>query len=364
MPQKNKQKSETRPAKAAKPNTPPHHRAENAKKINLALQGGGAQGAFTWGVLHQMMVSERIDVEAITCTSAGAMNGVVFAYGLISNGRQGACDLLKTFWHRVSLAASMMPIQPTIVDKMMGGMNLDYSPAFMAMDYMTRMFSPYQFNYFDINPLRSILEEMIDFEVIRKNKQIRLFINATNARTGKIRVFNTHEITLDVVMASACLPFIYRTVYVDNEPYWDGGYSGNPAIYPLIYKSSCQDVLIVQINPLVVEEVPTNASDIMDRINEISFNSTLMREMRAIAFVQKLISDGKVTESEYKDMRIHMIESQDLLNGSGRASKLNADWDYLTHLHNVGAQATNDWMGEHFDKLGKESSIDIRKVFL
>lgn len=341
----------------------PPERAD-ARRINLALQGGGAHGAFTWGVLDRLLEVDGLFIEGISSTSAGAVNGAMMTYGLITGGREEARRLLNDLWHRISLAAFMLPLKPTFVDRMMGMMNLDYSPGFMTMDYLTRLFSPYQLNILDINPLRSILEEMIDFEVIRTNNRIKLFVNATNVRTGKIKVFDTPAITLDSVMASACLPFVFKTVEIDGEAYWDGGYSGNPAIFPLIYNTSTEDVVIVQINPLSVEEVPTRAASIIDRINEISFNATLMREMRAIAFVSKLLGAGRLSDETHKNMRIHMIEAQDIMTGLGQASKLNADWGFLTHLRDVGRQAADEWLGRNFEKIGKESSIDIEEVFL
>ena len=337
---------------------------KDQKKIQLALQGGGAQGAFTWGVLDQILLDERVKIEAISGTSAGAMNAVVMAYGLTVGGRDEARRLLRAFWRKVSVAASLLPFHPSVFDRMTSGYDIRHSPSFMMMDTMTRIFSPYQFNMLDFNPLREILEELVDFEVLRKNcTKIKLFINATHVRTGKIKVWETEELTIEKVMASACLPHIFKTVWVDGEPYWDGGYSGNPAIFPLIYGAESQDVVIVQINPLNLEEVPTTPNDILDRVNEISFNSALMREMRAIAFVSKLKETGKLN-SNYKNMRIHIIDAEEILSGLGRMSKLNADWDFFNYLFDTGIQATQDWLEENYDKIGEESSINIKEVYL
>lgn len=333
------------------------------KEIHLALQGGGALGAFTWGVLDEILQDERVHIEAISGTSAGAMNAVVMAYGLHQDGREGARKLLRNFWRKVSVASSLMPFHANPLEALMGGFNAAHSLPFLAIDAMTRVFSPYQFNVLDYNPLRDILDELVDFDELRKCKKLKLHINATNVRTGKIRVFDLKEITLDAVMASACLPFLFKTVWIDGEPYWDGGYSGNPAIYPLIYNDNSCDVVIVQINPLYVEDVPTGAPEILDRINEISFNSTLMREMRAIAFVSKLKRQGKL-ENEYKDMHIHMIEADEILGNLGRMSKMNADWDFMNYLHDAGIQASKDWLDKNYDSIGKRSSIDLRKVFM
>ena len=337
------------------------------KKINLALQGGGAQGAFTWGVLDRLLAEPGIEIDAMTGTSAGAVNGVVMAYGMLRGGREDARQLLHDLWRKVSRSTAnpLLPSGTTsFFDKMFSSAGFGSSPSSVALDYMTRILSPYQFNLFDINPLRDIIDELVDFEAIRKSSKIRLFVNATNVRTGKIKVFDTKEMTLDMVLASACLPFIFKTVEIDGEPYWDGGYSGNPAIYPLIYKAGCLDVVIVQINPLYVEDVPRSAAGILDRVNEISFNSNLMREMRAIAFVTKLIDDGHLTNDEYKKMHVHMIEAQEITTGLGYASKMNTDWDFLTHLRDIGIQAASDWLKTNYDKIGVDSSIDIRKMFL
>lgn len=337
---------------------------EPKKQINLALQGGGAHGAFTWGVLDALLERDVFDIEAVTGTSAGAVNAAVLAYGLTIGGVEKARQLLREFWYRVSIAASMSPMQMTWWDKLMGGKKMDFSPSFMAMEMMTRMFSPYQFNLMDYNPLRDILNELVDFKVLREQKDIKVFITATHVRTGKPRIFTTEEMTLDMVMASTCLPFLYKTVEVNGEPYWDGGYSGNPALFPLFYKASCRDILLVQINPMYVEDVPTGATQILDRVNEISFNASLLREMRAVEFVGRLVSEGTLKEGNYKKMHIHMIEAQDVMASMDYSSKLNADWDFLQHLQEIGRQSSADWLKSHLHCVGERSSIDLREMFL
>jgi len=337
---------------------------QKSKPICLALQGGGAHGAFTWGVLDRLLEDERVYVEAITGTSAGAINASVLAYGLILGGRDKARELLGEFWRKVSLSAALSPLQPTIMDKMLGNVRLDFSPSFLALDFITRMFSPYQFNLFDLNPLRDILADTVDFEVIRKSKDIKIFVNATAVRTGKVRIFKTHEMSLEAVTASACLPFLFKTVEVEGEPYWDGGYTGNPSLFPLFYHCDGEDIVLVQINPLFVEEVPTQAADILDRVNEISFNAGLMGEMRAIAFVQKLLAQNRLPESRYKNAKIHLIEAQELMGALGASSKLNADWDFLQHLRDIGRQSASDWLDQHYDDLGVRTSIDMKSLFL
>ncbi len=338
--------------------------AIRGKTINLALQGGGAHGAFTWGVLDRLLQEDRITIEAITGTSAGAMNASVMVYGLIKGGHEKARELLSEFWRKVSISAAMSPLQPTIMDKLLGNVRLDFSPSFVALDFITRMFSPYQFNLFDLNPLRDILNETVDFEVIRKNKHIKLFVNATHVKSGKVRIFTTPELSLEAVMASACLPFLFKTVEIDGEPYWDGGYTGNPSIFPLFYHCVCADVVLVQINPLFVDEVPTKAADILDRVNEISFNAGLMGEMRVIDFVHKLLARHHVSENEYKNMHVHLIEAQELMGTLGSSSKLNADWNFLKHLHDIGRQAADDWLNKNYDMLGVASSVNLQEMFL
>ena len=254
------------------------------KRINLALQGGGAHGAYTWGVLDRLLEEDRLEVEAISGTSAGAMNAAVFADGMGRGGRPEARRALEAFWRNISQAAQYGPLQPTPFDRYANGWNLDHSAAFVAFDLLTRMLSPYQLNPTNYNPLRNVLEKSVDFKRLEGCRAVKLFISASNVKTGKVRVFKSGEITPDVLLASACLPFLFQAVTIDGDPYWDGGYMGNPAIFPLIYGAEAADVLIVQVNPLGSDRVPTTAPEIMNRLNEISFNSSLMREMRAIAF--------------------------------------------------------------------------------
>ncbi len=341
----------------------------HVKPLNLALQGGGSHGAFTWGVLDRLLEDERLQIEAVTATSAGAVNGAVLisAYaqgGGGANGRALAREKLHQLWYKVSKAASLLQVKPSMVEKIFTPKNLDYSPSFVAADFLMRVFSPYQFNMFDINPLRGIVEELVDFHKLREQKAIKFFVNATHVRTGKSKVFNGAEMNLDMIMASACLPFLFKTVEVHGEPYWDGGYSGNPALFPLFYHSRSQDIVLVQINPLEVEAVPTSAPEILDRVNEISFNAGLMSEVRAIMFVKKLLEEGDVSSQNYKNIHLHLVEAQELLSPLGRSSKFNADWNFFQHLRDVGRQSAADWLDAHYDNIGKHSSVNIQGVFL
>ena len=334
------------------------------KRINLALQGGGAHGAYTWGVLDRLLDEDRLEVEAISGTSAGAMNAAVFADGMGRGGREEARRALDNFWSNISQATQTGPLQPTSFDRYANGWNLDHSVAFVAFDMLTRMLSPYQLNPMNLNPLRGVLERSVDFRRLEGCRAVKLFISATNVKTGKVRVFQSGEITADVLLASACLPFLFQAVTVDGDPYWDGGYMGNPAIFPLIYGTQCQDVVIVQINPLGCDRVPTTAAEIMNRINEISFNSSLMREMRAISFVTDLIDEQKLDSNSYKRINVHWIEAEKQMRGLGVSSKLNARMDFLLHLKAIGRRAADDWLGMHIDNIGQRSTIDIKEKFL
>jgi NTE family protein len=335
------------------------------KTLNLALQGGGAHGAFTWGVLDRLLEETRLDFEGVVATSAGAMNAAIMTYGLVEGGREGAQRALANFWRRVSHAAAFSPIQPTVFDRLTGNSSLENSPPFVLFDLVTRLMSPYQFNPLDINPLRLVLQQSMDFEAIRSAKcRLKLNICATNVRTGKVKVFSNDEISCDAVMASACLPFLFRAVEIGEEAYWDGGYMGNPAIFPIIYGCDAPDVLIVHINPILRPELPHTASEIMNRINEISFNSSLMREMRAIDFVTRLIDSGLADGLNLKRMLVHAISADDIMLKLGVASKLNGDWDFLTSLRDAGRMRAEAWLAGNYDRIGKESTVDIHNSYL
>ncbi len=335
-----------------------------AKRLNLALQGGGSHGAFTWGVLERLLEEDYLEFEGITGTSAGAMNGVILAQGMMEGGRVRARELLGEFWYRVSRSAAFNPLQPDMMDKWLASWGIPYAPGALTIDMINRMFSPSQLNMFDVNPLRDIVEELVNFEALREQSVLKLFVNATNVLNGKIKVFRTSELTLDMIMASACLPFVFKTVEVDGVPYWDGGYSGNPAIYPLFYDCSASDVAIIQINPVHIDDAPQTAPEILDRVNEISFNNTLMREMRAIAFVKKLLAKHEISDAQYKDMHVHLIEAEELMNDFSHTTKNNVDWEFLRHLHNIGYQAADEWLAQHYEDIGKRSSIDIDDIYL
>ena len=359
-------KSADRKSDRAVPGHDPGSRAASGvKAINLALQGGGAHGAFTWGVLDRLLEDGRIVIEGISATSAGAMNATVTAFGIAEGGRAGARQALVNFWRRVSHAADFSPLQPTWADRMLGNKSLDNSPAFLMVDMLTRLLSPYQFNPTNYNPLREVLSQVVDFEALRVGScPVKLYLSATNVRTGKVKVFGNDEINVDAVMASGCLPFLFQAVEIDGEAYWDGGYMGNPAIYPLIYHCLSRDVVIVHINPMERKELPRSASEILNRINEISFNSSLMREMRAINFVTDLIEGDMVKTDALKKMHIHSVSAEDAMSKLSVASKLNADWGFLCELRDTGRATAEAWLARNFDRLGNESTIDIHATYL
>lgn len=334
------------------------------KHINLALQGGGAHGAYSWGVLDRLLEDPRIAIEAVSGTSAGAMNAAVLVAGLAAGGPSVAREVLDEFWHQVSLMDRFSPIRRTFWEKFSGGYTLDGSPGLAFMETLSRTFSPYQVNPMNLNPLRGILEKLIDFETLQHADSTKLFISATNVSTGRARIFENHEMTPDVLLASACLPQMFQAVEIDGEHFWDGGYMGNPAIYPLIYGAECRDVVLVQINPLERVGVPKSAREIQNRINEISFNASLIHEMRAIHFVTRLIDDGELDSKNYKRMLMHMIEAEDALETFGASSKLNADWDFLSKLKGIGCEAAENWLDKNFEMLGEDSTIDLQEHFL
>ena len=349
------------PARGGSPKSP-------RKAVNLALQGGGAHGAFAWGVLDKILEDGRIDISAISATSAGAMNAVVLAYGVSLGGRDGAREKLTEFWTAISRAGEIYsPVRSQPWEKWLQayGFQTEFSPAYMVFQAMTHLFSPYQLNPFDINPLKDVLLDVVDFEKLSKcNRATRLFLSATNVRSGKIKVFSNPDVSVDAVLASACLPYIFKAVEIDGEAYWDGGFMGNPAIFPLIYNDGPKDVIIIHINPIERKKLPRTAPEIFDRINEISFNSSLMREMRTIEFVTRLIDEGALDSKIYNRMRIHSIRDDAEMTQLGVATKLNPDWNFLCRLRDVGRTRAEEWLAANLDKVGQQSSVDLANVFL
>lgn len=331
--------------------------------VNLALQGGGSHGAYTWGVLDALLEDGRIAFDGISGTSAGAMNAVVLADGFVRDGRDGARQSLEKFWRSVSRAAHSSPIRRSPMSMFFGDWNLDTSPAFVAFDLMSRLVSPYEFNPMNVNPLRDLLDENVDFDRVRHASDISLFVSATNVHTGKVKVFRGGDVTVDSVMASACLPHLFQAVVIDDVPYWDGGYAGNPVLFPFHDSCSTSDLLLVQTSPIARNSTPSSAREILDRMNEISFNSALLQELRAIEFVDRLIDKGALDEEEYRRVRLHRIDGGEALEPLRASSKMNAEWTFFVHLKNLGREAAAEWLDRHIDKVGRESSLPIGSVF-
>jgi NTE family protein len=328
--------------------------------VDLALQGGGAHGAFTWGVLDRLLEESWLRLDGISGTSAGAMNAAVLADGHAAGGANGARAALEAFWRNVSRAAELSPLRRTPLDVLLGRWTLDYSPAFIAMDLASRLFSPYDLNPGGSNPLRDILAESIDFERLA-GAPIKVFVTATDVRTGRGRVFPNGEITPDVMLASACLPTLFQAVEIDGAAYWDGGYSGNPTITPLVRECGAKDIILVQINPVERAGTPRTAREILNRLNEVSFNSVLLKELRMIALLRQVANPGQCEGALWAGMRIHRIASTAMID-LGYSSKLNAEWDFLCMLREEGRRTAEAFLATHGDDLGQSSSLDLDRL--
>ena len=325
--------------------------------IDLALQGGGAHGAFTWGVLDRLLEEPWLTVEGISGTSAGAMNAAAMAAGHAQGGPVGARASLDRFWRSVSDAARLSPFQRSPLDRLQGRWTLDQSPMFIAMDLASRLFSPYDLNPGGLNPLRDVLAECIDFAALAA-APIKLFITATNVRTGRGRVFRNAELTPEVLLASACLPTLFQAVEIDGEPYWDGGYSGNPTLTPLVKKCEAGDTLVVPITPVERPAPPRPAREILNRLNEVSFNSATLKELRMIALLRRVADPGAGEGAAWASMRIHLIRNEGMVE-LGYSSKLNAEWEFLTMLRDRGRAAAAAFLTEHGADLGRRSTLDL-----
>lgn len=335
------------------------------KKINLALQGGGAHGAYSWGVLDRILEDPRLEIDGVSGTSAGAMNAVVLASGFAKGGSEGARNALAKFWEEVSEVSSLSnPIRQIPFESYLSSWNLDWTLSYNWFDWLTRSFSPYQLNPMNINPLRGVLERTLDIDAIHACKQIQTFITATHVESGQPHVFQGKEVTIDAVLASACIPFMFQAVEIDGEPYWDGGYMGNPALWPLIYHTTTEDILLVQVNPLNRPGVPKQPFEIINRLNEITFNSSLISEMRAIHFVKKLIKQHKLDRDRYKNIHMHVVAEQQLAESLDASSKMNTHWDFFVFLKGKGYEAADAWLKQHRKDIGERSTIDIEAKFL
>jgi len=343
--------------------------------LNLALQGGGTHGAFTWGVLDALLEDGRIGIEGISGTSAGAMNAVALAHGYAqaiarphSDRRDSARAALASFWEGVIQMGSVAEAQRAVFDIVFNSSGLLASPAASWMNTLasewSHTLSPYEINPLDINPLRDFLERQVDFDLLHHTKGLKVFVVATRITTGQAEVFTGKRLSAKAVMASACLPTAFQAVEIDGEHYWDGGYSGNPAIHPLIYQCTAPDVLLIQINPMKCATLPTSSAQIMDRMNEITFNAGLIAEMRAIDFVNRLLVDGKLDRSQYKDLLLHRIDGGEALKSYSGTSKISTSGVLIRELRDLGIAAAKTWLTHKFHALGVQSSINIKHDYL
>lgn len=329
------------------------------KVINLALQGGGSHGAFTWGVLDRILEDDRLSIEAVTGASAGAINAVIMAHGIATGGHEGAREALSQFWTRIGVIGNGSLFQRSFLDRLRGSWSIDNSPAFTAFDIMTRLVSPYDLNPLNLNPLRKLIDDIVDFGAIHCCSRLKLFISATNVRTGRVKVFSQSRLTVDKVIASTCLPLVFQAVEIEGEHYWDGGYMGNPPLWPMFYSSRSRDLVIVEINPIEREEIPRTAHDILNRLNEINFNSSLINELRSIEFVGRLVDEGALDGNRYRKFLVHMIRGGTDMSALGAASKFNAELEFIQHLKQLGRAAADSWLERNFDDLGVKGTIDL-----
>jgi NTE family protein len=332
------------------------------KRVNLALQGGGAHGAFTWGVLDAFLEDGRLDIVAMSGTSAGAMNAVALADGLREAGIKGARDQLERFWRGVSVDGNYSDSQRKAL-----GLTFGFWDPFKVRESwataLANFASPYDLNPLDINPLRDVVGREIDFKAVRECDGPKLFIAATNVYTGKVRIFRRPELTVDMLMASACLPTVFQAVEIDGIPYWDGGYMGNPVLFPFFAETDCEDVVLVQINPIERRETPHSVRDILSRLDEITFNSPLLQEFRAIDFVSRLIEAGRLDGTHYRQIRMHLVASEKLMKFGAR-SKMDADYEFFRELFAIGRGAGADFLKENFDAIGSHGTLDLKEQLI
>ena len=359
-----------KPSKRAARSSGKRHEHEGARPINLALQGCGSHGACTWGVLDRLLEDGRVTFDGICGTSAGAMNAVLVAHGLMHGGHDAARASLENFWGRVAkLGAMLNPVATHAGSNPL--VNTGANPLLATQQWMmesfTRTFSPYQFNPLNVNPLRDLLADCVDFDSLKRCEEVKLFLCATNVRSGKVCIFNNAVMSVDAVMASACLPHMFQAVEIDGEHYWDGGYMGNPVLYPLFYETDTRDVVVVMVNQMWRDEVPATSAEIEDRISEISFNSSLLREMRAVEFVSRQLSEGWLKPEFANRMRhilVHLIRADADMGKLAAASKISTDWKFLTGLRDLGRASAGEWLQQNHAALGKRSTVDLRREFL
>jgi len=340
---------------------------KDIKRINLALQGGGSHGAFTWGVLDALLEDGRFEFDGVTGASAGAMNAVVMADGWLDglrarrDPRESARVALQTFWKAMGTRPDAFALAARWAGLPSNSLG---NPMLLWFELLSQLYSPYQLNPLNYNPLRTVLEPLIQFDQLRARAPFKLFVCATNVRTGRVRIFREHEIDLDMLLASACLPFAFQAVEVQGEHYWDGGYMGNPALWPLWYATKAKDLLLVQINPLSRANLPDTAQEIIDRASEISFNASLLHEMRQIEFVQRLLTEKRIDPSRYKRIYLHMIGAEEKMQTYGASSKYNTSKDFLAELFALGRATAQGWLEMKFEYVGHVGTVRIAETFL
>jgi NTE family protein len=349
--------------RAVRPAAPkPAPQRPGVKTVNLALQGGGSHGAYTWGVLDALAEDARIEISAISGASAGTMNAVVFASGMCEGGREAAREKLESFWLSVSSEGSLAPFERKWVNSALSAWG-GFWPGSRWMDAWTDavsgILSPYEFNPLNINPLRVHLEQVVDFARLRGSDGLQLFVAATNVWTGRGHIFRRNILTADHAMASACLPDLFQSVIIDGQPYWDGGYAGNPPLWPLFYETPCRDAIIVQINPIERDQTPRLPAEIRNRIDEVTFNASLLAELRAADFVARLIRSGVLKSDEYREERLHRIGGAGRLESFNAATKNDVSWPFLKQLRDLGRAEAKEWIAANFDKIGVESTLDM-----
>jgi NTE family protein len=324
------------------------------KKISIALQGGGAHAAFTWGVMEKLLEEDLLDIRGFSGTSAGAVTSVLITHGLQKNGTRGACEMLELFWKEIAAGSALGLTPPNWLENHFFNGNLDFTPWYQSFNNLLNLFSPYQFNPLGINPLRNILGEMIDFDQL-KQSHVKLFVAATKVKDGSLKIFCLPEINLDVLLASTCLPYLTQSAEVDGEFYWDGGYTGNPPIYPLIYGTDSKDIMLIQLNPIVRDQLPESVTEIQNRINEISFNASLEAEMR-------MLMRGYDLAGKVKDTFFHLITVDQLFKDLNFSSKLNTSWEFLNRLREEGHKAAELWLKTDFPLVGNANSPLLNKM--
>ena len=334
------------------------------KNVGIALQGGGAHGAFTWGVLDRLLEVDEIVADAMCGTSAGAVNAVICAYGLHIGGPVKAKELMEQAWRKIASSGSFF-FKPSVMDKYFGNGDMHNSPGYMWFNSVTQFMSPYNFNPFNYNPLRDILNDIVDFEELHLYNKKKLFICATNVKTNRAKIFTNKDITVDSILASACLPFLFQAVEIDGEYYWDGGYMGNPPIFPLITNTNIHDVVLIKINSININSVPTTARDIADRVNEISFNSSLINEMKLIHYRNELLRNGvlKSDDKVNREIYVHTISGYDALSQLSYSSKMNTSWEFLLQLKAKGRETADEWLEKDFKEVGLKSTFDVEEHF-